>query len=142
MAVCVPLSAGSSTGLQPMETTDGASAAPSSGLNWAQRVEQLRNLRTGYDLVAAVGFWKELNGEDLIEEYAKLAEEADEMRLALCVCSEIAGEDGEAVEAYRMYAAAQPRVGTWAIGNVQALRDGFDELMQPQIEEALDDAGF
>lgn len=38
-----------------------------------ERIEGLRNLRTGYDLTAAVGFWKELHDEDLIEEYADLA---------------------------------------------------------------------
>ena len=42
-----------------------------------RRIEGLRNLRTGYGLVAAVGFQKSLHGEDLIEEYASLAEQAE-----------------------------------------------------------------
>lgn len=42
-----------------------------------KRIEGLRNLRKGYDLVAAIGFWKELHGEDIIEEYASLFEQLE-----------------------------------------------------------------
>lgn len=48
-----------------------------------RRIEGLRNLRKGYDLVAAVGFWIELHGEDLIEEYAGLVEQYQAAREAL-----------------------------------------------------------
>lgn len=40
------------------------------------RIEGLRNLHKGYEsVVSAVGFWEELHGEDLIEEYASLYEQ-------------------------------------------------------------------
>lgn len=48
-------------------------------MSTARRVEQLRNLRTAYDLVSAVGFWKSLHGEDIIEEYATLADENERL---------------------------------------------------------------
>jgi hypothetical protein len=50
-----------------------------------QRVEGLRNLRTGYGTVqAAVGFWKSLHGEDLIEVYADIVEKLDALEGGCC----------------------------------------------------------
>lgn len=47
----------------------------SAHINPQRRVEGLRNLRRGYNsVVSAVGFWREIHGEDLIEEYASLVE--------------------------------------------------------------------
>lgn len=39
----------------------------------AERIIGLKNLRKGYDATAAVGFWRAMYGEDLIDEYERLA---------------------------------------------------------------------
>ena len=57
------------------------SGSPSAAISPERRIEGLRNLRSGYEsTTAAVGFWKELHGEDLIDVYAALVDECDRAR--------------------------------------------------------------
>lgn len=55
----------------------------SAAITHERRLEGLRNLRTGYDLVAAVGFWKSLHDEDLIDVYAETVAENERLREAM-----------------------------------------------------------
>lgn len=54
-------------------------------------------------------------------------EAAERYRFGLIRCAEIAGEDGEAIEAARSGALVRPSVEEWAVACVERLRKDYDD---------------